>query len=94
MWNRDCAVQITSAKTVTIRNNVFLNNFCYPYTYLDQVSGCHEMPRQTKSSKPHVKHLRHLSNPVLLFSPLSLHQQALNLKLSYCQMHNTLLCGL
>ena len=37
-------MQITSAKSVTIRNNVFLNNFCSPYTYLDQVSSCHEMP--------------------------------------------------
>ena len=29
-------MQVTSAKTVTIKSNVFLNNFCYPYTYLDQ----------------------------------------------------------
>ena len=48
-------MQITSAKSVTVRNNVFLNNFCYPYTYLDQVSRCHKMPGDTRPSKSHAK---------------------------------------
>ena len=52
-------MQITSAKSVTLRSNTFLNNFCSPYTYLDQVWAL-ALPLCTNQlpSKPACKMLR------------------------------------
>ena len=52
-------MQITSAKSVTLRSNTLLNNFCSPFTYLDQVCAL-ELPLCTTQlpSKPAYKMLR------------------------------------